>query len=108
MYEYKEQCEQEMQFEVHDGVEVAAPVLLKLEKSNRYGSVEGLPDEELADMKELEQQIWRDEWGPVLALPVPKSKEFNPAWDLLVDVDFNAFASIDFDRTLPAFDKIRS
>ena len=40
-------------------------------------------------------------------MPVPKSKEFNPAWDLSVDVDFNAFASIDFDRTLPVFDKIR-
>ena len=97
----------EEHFEVCQGVVVPESVLIRPMRKDKYGSVPGLDDEELADPRELEQQIWREEWGPVLALPVPKSKEFNPAWDLSVDVDFNAFASIDFDRTLPAFDKIR-
>lgn len=81
--------------------------MLRKEKRNPFGSIEDLPDEELADPEEFERSICRDEWGPVLFLPKPKSKDFNPAWDWSVDIDFNAFASVDFERTQPVFDKAR-
>ena len=107
MYNEEEPYEPEMHFEVHDGVEVAAPVLLKREKTNRYGSVPGLSDEELMNPDELERQVYREELGPVMMLPQPKCRNFNPGWDWSVDVDFDAFASADFDRTQPEFDKYR-
>jgi len=44
-------------------------VLVKREQANRYGSVEGLDDEELADPEELERQVFAEEWAPILALP---------------------------------------
>ena len=97
--------EQETDFIIYEGVVVPESVLLKREKRNAFGSIEDLPDEELADPDELERCIYRDEWGPVLMIPKPKSSRFNPAWDWSADVDFNAFASVDFERTQPAFDK---
>ena len=97
----------EENFEVCQSVVVPESALLKRERASKYGHVPGLDDEELADPNELERQIRQEEWGPVLMLPNPKSKESNPAWDWSVDVDFNAFASVDFDRTQPEFDKIR-
>lgn len=99
--------QQETNFVIYEGVVVPESVLLRKEKRNVFGSIEDLPDEELADPDELERCILRDEWGPVLFLPKPKSKGFNPAWDWSVDVDFNAFASVDFERTQPVFDKVR-
>lgn len=106
MYD-EEPYEQETSFIIYEGMVVPESVLLKRERSNQYGSVEGLPDEELADPEELERQIYREELGSVMMLPQPMSKNFNPGWDWSVDVDFNAFASVDFDRTQPEFDKIR-
>jgi hypothetical protein len=100
------ECE-EASSEIHDGIFVPEPALLKRERVNRYGSIPGLPDEELADPDELGRCIFRDEWGPVLLLPKTKSSRFNPAWNWSVDIDFNAFASVDFERTQPQFDKLR-
>jgi hypothetical protein len=99
--------EQETDFIIYEGVVVPESVLLKREKRNAFESIEDLPDEELADPDELERCIYRDEWGPMLMLPKPKSSRFNPAWDWSVDVDFDAFASVDFERTQPVFDKVR-
>jgi len=90
---------------VEEGVEVAPPAWDK--PGNRYGSVEGLDDDELASPEELERHALAAEWGPVLLLPKPKNGRYNPAWDWSVDVDYNAFASVDFDRTQPQFDKAR-
>ena len=92
---------------IEEGVEVAAPVWLRRERKNRYGSVAGLADEELADPDELERQILREQWWPVLRLPQPRCRVFSPGWDWSVDVDFDAFASVDFERTQPEFDKLR-
>ena len=39
------------------------------ELPNLYGSVPGLEDDELADPQELEQMIFRQDWGPILDLP---------------------------------------
>jgi len=94
-------------FYTEDGVEVAAPVLLKVQRPDRYGSVPGLDDSELASPDEIERCVLRAELGPVLLLPMPKSKWYSPAWDVHADVDFNAFASVDFDRLRPEFDKAR-
>ena len=92
---------------VYDGMVVPESVLIRPIRKDKYGSVPGLDDEALADPDELERQVLREEWAPVLVLPVPNSKKFNPAWDWSVDVDFNAFASVDFERTQPEFDKVR-
>ena len=99
--------DQETSFVVYEGVVVPESALLRLERGNRYGSVPGLDDEELAGPDELERMVYREEWGPAFLLPKPKSKRFNPAWDWSVDVDFNAFASADFERTQPKFNVTR-
>ena len=94
-------------FFIEDGVEVAAPVLLKVQRPDRYGSVPGLDDSELANPDEIERCVLRAELGPVLLLPERKLKWYSPAWDTHADVDFNAFGSVDFDRLRPEFDKAR-
>ena len=90
---------------IKDGAEVAQPAWLKPEK--RYGSVEGLDDDELATPAELERIYYRQLWGPIWLLPKPKSADFNPAWHCHCDLDYNAFASVDFDRMRPEFNKAR-
>ena len=86
---------------------VAEPAWIRQVRKDRYGTVPGLDEEEPADPDELERQISREQWGPALMLPKPKARGYNPAWDWSVDVDFNAFASVDFERTQPEFDKLR-
>ena len=93
-------------FFIEDGVEVAAPVLLKIERPDRYGSVPGLDDGELANPDEIERYVLRVELEPLFLLPEPKSRWYSPAWDTRAD-DSNAFASVDFDRLRPEFDKAR-
>jgi len=95
------------QFATCQGIVVPESALLKVERKNRYGSVPGLEDDELADPEELERQAMRAEWGPILQLPVEGHREsFRPD----VDEDGYAigpFASADFERLKPAFDKAR-
>ena len=50
------ECERTL---VDSGVVVSESVLLKRERNNKYGSVEGLPDEELADPAELPYLLLR-------------------------------------------------
>ena len=93
---------------VYEQVVVPESSLLKRERSNRYGSVPGLDDEELANPDELERCVMRAEWGPVLALPVKDRK----GWiqrniDEDGRIDFGAFATVDFDRHRPSLDKAR-
>ncbi len=94
-------------FIVYEGVEVPESPLLKVERKDKYGSVPGLEDEELADPDELERQVLWEQWGPILLLPSPKNEaSFRPELDedgYLV----GAFASADFDRIKPVFDKVR-
>ena len=99
--------EQETSFVVVDGVVVPESALRRAERCNLYGSVPGLDDEELATPEELERQVMLDEWGPVLALPVRGSKGFRPDFADNGGVEFNAFATVDFARTMPEFDKVR-
>lgn len=99
---------QETKFEVYDGVEVAESPLLSRERGNRYGSIEDLPDEELADPDELERQFLIEEFAPILALPQKTRKGWiRPNIDEDGKVDWGAFATVDFDRYRPEFDKRR-
>ena len=82
--------------------------LLHVERKNRYGSVPGLGDEELADPRELERQVMLQEWGPILALPVRHRKcPIRPNIDEYFGVDWGAFATVDFERATGGFDKLR-
>lgn len=58
---------------VEDGVVVAAPAWNCEQEVNRFGSVPGLEDEEFADPYELERQVIRGEFEPVLMLPQKRS-----------------------------------
>jgi len=89
-------------------VVVAESALLRRERKNRYGSVPGLDDSELAGPDELERQVLRQEFAPVLALPV-KAREscIRPNIDEGGRVDWGAFGTVDFDRYRQQFDKLR-
>ena len=98
----------ETSFIVYDGVVVPESALLKRERQNRYGGVPGLDEEELADPEELERQVLREEWGPVLMLPSKaKAEGIRPAVDESGGVDWGAFGSVDFERERPEFDRAR-
>jgi len=85
-----------------DGIEVPESPLLRLEPKNRYGSVPGLDDEELADPEELERCVLRAEWGPVVSLRRPEPGcPIRPSVDMDGDLDWGAFATVDFDRRQP-------
>jgi len=98
---------QETKFETCDGVEVAESPLLRAERSNPYGSVPGLDDEELLDAAELERLYIQQEFGPILALPEPKARKgwIRPNVDEDGKVGWGAFGTADFDRYRPNFDK---
>jgi len=98
----------ETSMEVYGGIVVPASALLRRDMGNRYGSVPGLDDSELADPDELERQVLREEFGPVLALPVRAGKSgIRPEVDENGNLDWGAFGSVDFDRYSGGFDKAR-
>ena len=93
---------------IYKNMVVSESALLKVERPTMHGSVPGLDDHELAAPDELERQVYREEWGPVLALPVRGNRSLiRPAIDEDGGVDFGAFATVDFDRYGPGFDKAR-
>ena len=95
-------------FEVSDGVVMPASAILKRETRDRYGSVPGLDNEELASPEELERQVWENEFAPILVLAKPKqARAIRPDIDESGEVDWGAFGTIDFDRIRPEFDKAR-
>ncbi len=98
--------EYEIDEEDVEGVPVSA--LLHEERRNRYGSVPGLDDDELADPAELERQVFLAEWGPILALPRRhEPRGVRAAIDEEGRPDWGAFGTVDFARTLPEFDRDR-
>jgi len=97
---------EEASFVVCEDVVVPGPVL-RVEHGNRYGSVPGLCDDELADPAELERAVYQQEFGPVLALAVKGNRSsIRPVVDESGGVDFGAFGTVDFERMYP-FDKVR-
>jgi len=98
--------DQETSFIVYDGIVVVESPLLKRKRSNKYGSVEGLPDEELVDPHEIERMYLMEELRPILQLPVRGRKcPIKPSIDEDGRVDWGAFATADFDEYRPDIDK---
>lgn len=95
-------------FGICDGVVVPESPLLKRQQANRYGSVEGLPDEELASPDELERLYWIQEFAPVLALPEKTARKswIRPNIDEDGKIELGAFGTVDFDRYKPKFEKM--
>ena len=99
MYEQKELI-------VFGDVVVPESALLKRERKDRYGSVPGLDDSELADPDELERQVYKQELAPILALPVQGNRSsIRPAIDEDGRLDWGAFGTVDFERMYP-FNKV--
>lgn len=97
----------ETSFMVCEGIVVPESALLKREHSNKYGSVPGLDDSELLDDKELEWLVFRQEFEPLLTLPVkPRKSWIKPSVDEDGRLDWGAFGTVDFQRLYP-FDKAK-
>jgi len=90
-----------------DVEDVPVSALFAEGRKNRYGSVPGLDDDELASPEELERQVFFAEWGPILALPCRSSRGWIQPTVEDGYVDWGAFASVDFERVRPEFDKAR-
>ncbi|MFH1615219.1 MAG: hypothetical protein ABIG61_09070 [Planctomycetota bacterium] len=98
---------QRIRIEVFDGVEVPVSPLLKRERSNRYGSIPDLDDEELIEPAEIDRVFLREAFAPILALPVKGKKGgIKPNIDEDGSVDWGAFGTVDFDKYVE-FDKLR-
>ena len=98
---------QRIRIEVFDGVEVPVSPLLKRERSNRYGSIPDLDDEELIEPAEIDRVFLREVFGPLLALPVKGKKGgIKPNIDEDGTVEWGAFGTVDFDKYVE-FDKLR-
>lgn len=92
----------------YEGIMVVESALLKRQHRNKYGSVPGLDDSELADPDELERQVFRQEFGALLALPVKASKSgLRPDVDENGNIEWGAFGTVDFERHASSFDKAR-
>ena len=97
-----------MHQETYQGVVVPAPVWMEPLKQARYGTIADLPEEELADPEELERQVYREEFAPILALPAPsRGSGIRAAVADNGGVDWGAFGTVDFDRHRPEWDKAR-
>jgi hypothetical protein len=91
---------------LYDDVVVAESALLRRVRKDRYGGVAGLDDSELANPDELERQVYRQEFGPILALPIQGSRCYlRPAIDEDDKLDWGAFGTVDFERMYP-FNKV--
>ena len=89
-------------------VELPVSSRLKPIRNRGYGSVEGLPDEELLTPDELERMVFNQEFSTIMTLPARKSKGV-----IRTDVDedggigWGAFGTVDFDRYRSHFDNAR-
>ena len=96
----------ETDFVVYGGVRVPLWLLLKQGRVNRYGSVEGLSDEELVEPDELERMHLMEELRPVLQLPVRGRKcPIKPSIDEDGRVGCDTFGTMDFEEYRPDVDK---
>ncbi len=98
---------EETSFVVYEGVVVPESVLVKRQRKNPYGSVEGLDDDELADPDELERQAYQEMFAPILKIPRVRRSWIEPVVEENGHVHFGAFSTVDFERNMPGFDKAR-
>jgi len=95
-------------FIMYDGIVVPAAALRRQQRKERYGRVEGLPDEELADPDELERVMYKAMWWPILRLPQQRWEcPIRPNMDEDGRVDWGAFGTVDFDSYRPQYSKLR-
>ena len=100
--------DQKTSINTYEGVVVPEPVLLKPVRSNRYGSIKDLPDEELAEPDELERVVYKEMWWPVLRLPQQRWEcPIRPNIDEDGRIEWGAFGSADFESYRPQFNKLR-
>jgi len=93
--------------EEFDGVEIPASAVLKRQRRSRYGSIADLDSSELIEPAEIERIYLKNEFAPILALPVKTSKGWvRPNVDEDGTVEMGAFGTVDFDRYVN-FDKAR-
>ncbi len=93
---------------VCNGIFVPAAALRLEQRRTRYGTLQDLPDEELADPDELERMVYKEMWGPILALPRQRyERAIRPNIDEDGRVDWGAFGTVDFDSYRQGFDKLR-
>ena len=91
---------------LYEDVVVAESGVLQRVRKDRYGSVAGLDDSELADPEELEKMVYRDELAPILALPIQgKRCSVRPVTDEDGSLDWGAFGTVDFEKMYP-FNKV--
>ena len=94
--------------ETYQVEDLPVSAFLSADWGNRYGSVPGLDDTELADPNELEREVMLEEWAPVLVLPVKGNRSgIRPVVDEAGGIDWGAFGTVDFDRYRGGFDKVR-
>lgn len=101
-----QQIKESSAYLVHDGIEVPESPILRFICRNRFGSVPGLEDDELADPDELERQVLKQELGPIWLLPVPPRRSWiQPIVCESLGVTRGAFDSADYLDQQPAIDK---
>jgi hypothetical protein len=80
--------------------------VVKSDTKNKYGSVPGLSDEELADPETILRQVLIEEWKPILSLPIRKQHRFiRPNLDEHGHYDWGAFGTHDFAEVRGEVDK---
>ena len=63
-------------------------------------------DDDVIEIEEVERLIFEQEWAAILALPVKRKAGFaRGSYDESGNVDYGAFATVDFDRHMPKPDK---
>jgi len=94
--------------EIYDGIVVPAAALRKQQRRERYGGVEGLPEEELAAPDELERVMCKEMWWPVFNLPQQRWEcSIRPNMDEDGRVNWGALGTVDFESYRPQHSKLR-
>ena len=83
--------------------DIPVSAVINIVRPDRYGTVEGLGEDELASPEELERMVFKQMWKPVLDLPVKfRGNWIKPQYDeALGGFDLGAFGTIDFERLCP-------
>jgi hypothetical protein len=98
----------DQELEIYEGIVVPAAALRREQQRTRYGNLEELPDEELADPDELERAVYKEMWWPILRLPQQRWEcPIRPNMDEDGRVDWGAFGTVDFDSYRPEHSKLR-
>ena len=93
---------------VYEGVVVPAAALRNQKRDDKYGHVDGLSDEELADPDELERDVYKEMLWPILRLPQQRWEcPIRPNMDEDGKVNWGAYGTVDFESYRPQFSKLR-